>query len=154
MFSLFKRKRKPLFSDDQQQLVVSAIQDAERNTSGEIRVFLESRCTYVDAMDRARELFFKLEMEKTESHNAVLIYVAHLDRQTAIFGDEGIYKKTGGDPYWSGVLNTMRAFFKKEQLAEGIESAVRQIGQALSTHFPYIANKDKNELPDDIVFGA
>lgn len=154
MFSLFKRKRKPLFSEEQQQKVVRAIQEAERNTSGEIRVFIESHCRYVDAMDRARELFFKLEMERTELHNAVLIYIAHLDRQAAVFGDEGIYKKTGGDPYWNGVLNTMRAFFKKGQLTEGIESAVLQIGQALSAHFPYHAGTDKNELPDDIVFGA
>lgn len=154
MFSLFKQKKKPLFSEEQQQKIVAAIQEAERNTSGEIRIFIESRCSYVDAMDRAREIFFKLEMERTELHNAVLIYIAYRDRQVAVFGDEGIYKKTGGDPYWTGVLRSMRTFFQKEQLAEGIESAVLQIGQALSTHFPYDAETDKNQLPDDIVFGA
>jgi uncharacterized membrane protein len=30
---------------------------------------------------------------------------------------------------------------------------VIQIGEALTTHFPYDNDTDKNELPDQIVFG-
>jgi len=153
MLGIFKRKAQPLLPAEQQQQIVQAIQEAEQCTSGEVRVFIESRCSYVDAMDRAREVFYHLKMEHIRQHNAVLIYVALTDRQTAVFGDEGIYRKTGGDPYWAGVLNSMRLLFQQNKIAEGIASAARQIGKTLSEHFPYDAQTDKNELPDDIVFG-
>lgn len=153
MFGLFSNKKKSLISKEDQQKIVAAIKEAERNTSGEIRVFIESRCAYVDPMDRAREVFFKLKMDKTLQKNAVLIYVALTDRQMALYGDEGIYKKTGGDPYWVYELNIMRAYFRDNKIAEGIAACANDIGRALSSHFPYDSKTDKNELPDDIVFG-
>lgn len=153
MFGLFKSKKKALLTDAEQQVIVAAIQEAERNTSGEIRVFIESRCGYVDAMDRAREVFYKLKMDKTKNQNAVLIYIALTDHQMALFGDEGIYRKTGGDAYWKYELSLMKRYFKEGKIAEGIAGCAKDIGQALSEHFPYDAKTDKNELPDDIVFG-
>lgn len=153
MFGLFKSKKKPLIPEAEQQQIVAAIKAAERSTSGEVRVFVESRCAYVDPMDRAKEIFFSLKMERTEDHNAVLVYVAVKDHQMALYGDEGIYRKTGGDPYWQFELGVMRRFFQEERIAEGIASCVINIGKALSEHFPYDKDTDKNELPDDIVFG-
>lgn len=153
MFGWFKSKKKTLLSPQQQEQVVAAIKEAERNTSGEVRVYVESRCAYVDVMDRAREVFFTLKMDKTENHNAVLVYVALMDKQMALFGDTGIYRKTGGDPYWLHELQIMRAFFQQGRIAEGIANCVLDIGKALSEHFPYDKSSDKNELPDDIVFG-
>lgn len=153
MFGLFKSRKRALLPDADQRRIVEAIQVAERNTSGEIRVFVESRCSYVDPIDRAREVFFKLKMEHTESHNAVLIYVALTDHQMALYGDEGIYRKTGGDPYWQFELDLMRRFFTEDRIAEGIAHCALNIGKALSDHFPYDKDTDKNELPDDIVFG-
>lgn len=153
MFGLFKPKKKPLLSAADQQQIVAAVQEAERNTSGEIRVYMESRCAYVDSMDRARELFFKLQMDKTINHNAVLVYIALTDRQMALYGDEGIYRKTGGDPYWLQELQLLRRFFQEGRIAEGIATCVLHIGLSLSEHFPYDSKTDKNELPDDIVFG-
>ncbi|MFT4063036.1 MAG: TPM domain-containing protein [Edaphocola sp.] len=152
MFGLFRRKKSLLPKADQ-EAIIAAIKAAEQNTSGEVRVFIESRCSYVDATDRAREVFFKLKMDKTQLHNAVLVYVALADKQMALYGDEGIYKKTGGDPYWLYELQQMRAFFKEDKITEGIAACIKNIGTALSTHFPYDRNTDKNELPDDIVFG-
>lgn len=153
MFSFLKKKRKSLLSDQEQEQILTAVKAAELKTSGELRVFVESRCSYVDAMDRAREIFFNLQMQKTEHHNAVLIYVALIDKQIALFGDEGIYKKTGGDPYWISVLKKTRAYFTQNKIGEGIASAALEIGSSLASHFPYDAQTDKNELPDDIVFG-
>ncbi len=153
MFGLFKPKKKPLLSEEGQRLIVQAVQEAERNTSGEIRVYMESRCSYVDSMDRAKEVFFKLKMDNTRNHNAVLLYIALTDRQLALYGDEGIYRKTGGDPYWQTELQLLRSFFQQNRVAEGIATCVQHIGLALSEHFPYDSKTDKNELPDDIVFG-
>lgn len=153
MFGLFKSKKQPLIPDQEQEKIVAAIKEAERNTSGEVRVFVESHCSYVDPMDRAKEVFFNLKMDRTEAHNGVLVYVALKDRQMALYGDEGIYRKTGGDPYWVYELNMMRALFKEGKIGDGIATCVINIGKALSEHFPFNSDTDKNELPDDIVFG-
>lgn len=153
MFGLFKRKVPQLLSAEEQEMIVQSIKEAETNTSGEVRVFVESHCSYVDPIDRAREVFFKLKMNLTENHNGVLLYVALKDRQMALYGDEGIYKKTGGDPYWVYELSQMKAFFQEGKIAAGMANCVQHIGIALATHFPYDSGTDKNELPDEIVFG-
>jgi uncharacterized membrane protein len=150
MFSFFKKKN--FFTSEEQQLIIGAIQNAERMTSGEVRVFVESKCSYMDAIDRAAELFFQLEMQKTDDRNAVLLYVAMKDRQLAVFGDEGIHKKVGNE-YWNNAVQKMISNFNRENYAAGISEVIKDIGAALTKNFPFNNDTDKNELPDDIVFG-
>jgi uncharacterized membrane protein len=151
LFSFFRKKRS-LLSEEDTRIVVKAIRHAELQTSGEVRVFIESHCSWVDAMDRAREIFFSLQMDKTQERNAVLIYVALKDRQLAVFGDEGIHQKVG-DEYWNKVVKEMLACFNTQNYGEGIGNCAIQIGDALRTYFPFDKDTDKNELPDEIVFG-
>jgi uncharacterized membrane protein len=146
------QKKKEFFTDTEKQRLVAAIKQAEQNTSGEVRVFIESKCRFMDALDRAKEIFFQLEMDQTEERNATLVYVAVKDKQAAIFGDQGIHQKVG-DQYWQSEVMKMLQRFKHEQLAEGISLAVTDLGQALQQYFPYNKDTDKNELPDEIVFG-
>ena len=146
------KKKKNFFTAEEQQLIIDAIHNAERMTSGEVRVFVESKCSYMDAIDRAAELFFQLEMQKTDDRNAVLLYVAMKDRQLAVFGDEGIHKRVGND-YWSTEVKKMISNFNRENYAAGIAEVVKDIGTALTKNFPFNNDTDKNELPDDIVFG-
>ena len=113
--------------------------------------FLEAGDTVL-ALDRAVQLFNNLEMEKTELRNAVLFYLAVKDRQLAIYADKGIHEAAGGD-YWKKAVKEILSVFSKENKTEGIISSVHLIGQALKTHFPYDEEVDKNELPDEIVFG-
>lgn len=141
-----------LLNPEENHLIVKAIRQAEKRTSGEVRVFVESRCRYMDAIDRAAELFFSLKMEETEDRNAVLVYVALKDHQLAVFADQGIYQQTGAE-YWDKVVTEMISSFNKSDYAKGIAECVIQIGEALTTHFPYDKDTDKNELPDQIVFG-
>lgn len=151
MFHIFNR-RKEFFKLDEKNRIVEAIRSNERKTSGEIRVFVESRCSWVNPLDRAAEVFFGLKMDKTDQRNAVLVYVATKDRQVAVFGDEGIYKKVG-TAYWDIEVKKMIGNFTSFSIAEGIRQCVIDIGDALHAHFPYDNDNDKNELPDDIVFG-
>ena len=151
MFSIFQ-KRKEFFTPGEKQRIVEAIKNAELRTSGEVRVFVESRCSYVNALDRAVEIFQSLKMYETAERNAVLVYVALKDRQLAVFGDEGIHQKVGNE-YWNRVVAEMLGKFNREDYAEGISVCVKEIGEALITYFPYNNATDKNELPDDIVFG-
>lgn len=150
MFSIFKKK--DFFTADEKKQIVEAIRVAERRTSGEVRVFVESRCRYMDPLDRAAEVFFSLEMDETDDRNAVLLYIAMKDRQLAVFGDEGIHNKVGTE-YWNNEINLMIDKFDQENYGEGISQCVRDIGEALHHFFPFDNDTDKNELPDDIVFG-
>lgn len=150
--SLFRKKPAHFFSAEEQDRIVQAIKAAEKRTSGEVRVFIESRCRFVDPIDRAKELFAQLEMEKTTEHNGVLVYIALKDRQLAIYADEAIYTRAG-NAFWQDEVRKMLRLFNKEDYAEGIATVVLEIGEVLSQHFPYNAATDKNELPDDIVFG-
>ena len=131
---------------------MEAVRNAERHTSGEIRVFVESRCPYMDAIERAGQVFFKLQMQKTDDRNAVILYVAIKDRQLAVFGDEGIHARVGQE-YWNRKVQQIISSFNRENYAEGIRQCIAEIGEALHTHFPFDNDTDKNELPDDIVFG-
>jgi uncharacterized membrane protein len=152
MFSLFSKKAVSYFSEAEQAHIVQAIREAEQSTSGEVRVYIESRCSYVDPVRRAKEIFGNLKMHETAARNAALVYVAMKDRQLAVFGDEGIHQKVG-DAFWNAEVQNMLAHFNKQDYASGIAEVVRSIGKALETHFPYDAHTDKNELPDEIVFG-
>lgn len=151
MFSFLFRK-KEFFTPAQRERIVEAIRINEKRTSGEIRVFVESRCPMVDALDRAVQVFFKLKMDKTDQRNAVLVYVAIKDRQLAVFGDQGIHEKVG-TAYWANEVGKMISLFNKNDYAEGIRQCVLDIGESLHKYFPYDNDTDKNELPDDIVFG-
>ena len=142
----------PFFTEEESKLIVKAIRHAEQRTSGEVRVFVESRCRWMDAIDRAVEIFFSLKMEQTEQRNAVLIYIATKDHQLAVYVDEGIHKKVG-DIYWNKVVKEMLQSFNQNNYAEGIANCAVQLGDALEKYFPYDKGTDKNELPDDIVFG-
>lgn len=152
MFSFFKKKPPQFFSAEEQSQIVAAIQKAELRTSGEVRVYVESHCKYVDPIDRAVEIFYGLQMERTALRNGVLVYVAMKDRQLAVFGDENIYK-TAGAEFWKEEVRHMLASFNKQDYALGIATVVLEIGEALEKYFPYDGVTDKNELPDEIVFG-
>lgn len=138
-----------LFNATQRQTIVSAIQEAENQTSGEIRVHIENTVKE-DPLDRAVALFYQLEMSKTELRNGVLIYLAVEDRQLAIIGDKGI-NEVVEEGFWDHIKDEMVRHFKEGQFTEGLASGIQMAGEALKAHFPN-QQDDKNELSDDISF--
>lgn len=106
----------------------------------------------MDPIDRAKEIFLQLGMQNTDERNATLVYVAVDDRQAAILGDAGIHQKVG-QTYWEAEVKKMLLYFRQQQLTEGLCQVITDIGEALHLHFPYSSEHDKNELPDEIVFG-
>lgn len=149
---LFPSRIKHFFSPEENQHIVSAIREAERLTSGEIRVYIESHCRFVDPVDRAIELFYGLKMEKTEQRNGVILYIAIKDHQLAIYGDEGIHQKVG-KAFWNKVVQHILSEFNATHYGDGIAHILKEIGEVLHEHFPYHSDTDRNELPDEIVFG-
>ena len=149
--SLFRKKPVDYFSAQEKETILKAIHSAESTSSGEVRVYIESRCSFVDPVDRAKEVFHRLRMEATRERNVVLLYVAMKDRQLAVWGDTGVHEKVG-DAFWSAQVKDILQHFTQDKYAHGIAVIVQEIGQILSRYFPHIDGA-KNELPDDIVFG-
>ncbi|AMQ55415.1 TPM domain-containing protein [Algoriphagus sanaruensis] len=140
-----------LFSPEQKKEIVSAIQRAETMTSGEIQVHIENTCKG-DVLDRAAEVFESLKMYQTKDRNGVLIYLAVKDQKFAILGDAGINSKVPNG-FWEDTKNLMAGFFRQGKFSQGLIEGIQHAGCQLSTHFPYDAEGDQNELSDEISFG-
>lgn len=134
-------------TDQQEQEVINAIREAELNTSGEIRVHFEKSLDQ-DAIARAQEVFYQLEMDKTMYKNGVLFYVAVDDHQFAIIGDEGIDKKVPKD-FWISIKDEVITEFVKGNHSKGLVLGILHAGEKLKEYFPY-GDKDENELSDEI----
>lgn len=138
-------------SEEEKQVVVQAIEEAERNTSGEIRVHIENFLEGKDVYKVATQKFNQLGMHKTELRNGVLILVAVHDHKFAIIGDKGINEKVP-EHFWEDTRNLMTEEFRKGNYAEGLRQGVLHAGEQLKAHFPFKSD-DKNELNDEISFG-
>lgn len=138
-----------LLTTQEQELIANTIAEAEKATSGEIRVAVEKHCKG-SAFDRATEYFAELGMDKTALHNGVLIYLAHEDHKFAIIGDRGI-DSVVPDDFWETTQVAMKAHFLSSNLAEGIVAGIALAGEKLALYFPY-QNGDVNELPNEIIF--
>lgn len=141
---------KSFFSKEQQNRIVAAIQAAELNTSGEIRVHVENHCKG-DIMDRSTMVFNMLKMNKTANRNGVLIYLAVEDKKFSIIGDEGINRLVERD-FWNDVKDEMSRHFREGDFTGGVVNGILRVGEKLKAFFPYQSD-DVNELPDDISFG-
>ncbi|MBO5920299.1 MAG: TPM domain-containing protein [Bacteroidales bacterium] len=143
-------KVKDFIGDKGKALIEQAIKEAELNTSGEIRVHLESKCSG-DPLQRAVYIFNYLKMYRTQARNGVLVYVAVGSRKFAIIGDAGI-NAVVPDNFWDGIKEQMQASFAEGNYVQGLVNAIRESGVSLKKYFPYQSD-DINEQPDEISFG-
>lgn len=127
--------------------IVAAIQEAEKETSGEIRVHIEKNFKN-DIWDRAMEVFQQLKMSNTKDRNGVLLYVAIEARQFVIYGDKGINEAVPKD-FWESTKEVIVNQFKKGNFKQGLIDGILRAGKELKQHFPW-QKDDKNELPDTI----
>lgn len=151
IFSFF-RKNKPVFSPAESERIVAAIREAEKATSGEVRVFIERKNPLVSSLERAAEVFYELKMQETDHRNGVLLYLATDHHEVALFGDEGIHQALGS-AWWEKEVQEMLQYFKQHDLPTGMVNCIGHVGRALQEKFPYDTGADRNELPDEIVFG-
>lgn len=133
-----------------EEAIVSAIQQAEKNTSGEIRVHVENH-SEKPPLERAQEVFYQLGMQDTSARNGVLFYIGVNDHTFAIIGDEGIDKAVEAD-FWDCTKDVVINHFKENRFREGLVEGILRAGERLKTYFPY-TDDDKNELPDTISKG-
>jgi uncharacterized membrane protein len=138
------------FTEEQQLLLKNAIARAEKSTTGEIRVFIDSQMNG-EVIDRAAEVFENLNMHETKLHNGVLIYVAIENRQFAIIGDSGIHSVVS-QLFWEKLKEDMIPFFKRKDYTGGLLHAIEETGKKLKMHFP-VKKDDTDELSNEVVFG-
>ncbi len=143
-------KPKDYFTPDQQKQIVGAIEEAELNTSGEIRVHIDLTCKG-DVLDQAAKTFAMLKMHKTKLRNGVLFYLSIQDRKFAILGDAGINAQVP-ENFWESTKQAMLVKFKDNNLTEGLVTGITMAGEQLKKYFPY-QNDDINELDNNISFG-
>jgi len=137
------------FPPDGQLLIEQAIAEAEKDTSGEIRVHVETEFKG-DILDRAAAVFAKIEMQKTELRNGVLIYFGIKNRQFAILGDAGINKAVPAD-FWDKIKGVMEIHFRNSEFSTGLATGVKMAGEQLKKHFPWKTG-DTNELSNELSF--
>ena len=138
-------------SKREEEEIVDAIRQAERTTSGEIRVHLEPSTGELDIFERAMEVFHALKMDNTKDANGVLIYVAVEDRNFVIYGDKGV-NDVVADDFWESTKDLIVSHFKKGNFKDGLVEGVLKAGEQLQKHFPWDED-DTNELSDQISKG-
>ena len=129
------------------QEIVEAIRDAEKRTSGEIRVFITRKSTK-DTVPAAQAHFIELGMDKTRERNGVLIFVAPRAHQFAVIGDTAVHARCGDD-FWKQLAHEMSGHFRKSEFTTGIVHGVRKAGELLAEHFPRKGG-DTNQLSDEV----
>ena len=142
-------KASEFFTREQQAQIRAAIKEAEQDTSGEIRVHIETSFSG-DVLDRAAWIFKKIGMHKTESRNGVLFYLAVANKKFAVIGDWGINRKVPGD-FWDETKKIIEKHFREEKYSDGLAEGILMIGQQLKEHFPH-QKDDINELPNEISY--
>lgn len=145
------KSAKEFFSQEQRDDIRQAILNAELDTSGEIRVHIETTCSG-DVMDRAAFIFRQLGMHKTEKRNGVLFYLAVKNRRFAVIGDSAI-NATVPENFWDDLKHIMLNHFRENRFTEGLIEAIGRVGEKLKNSFPYQTG-DVNELSDEVSFGA
>jgi uncharacterized membrane protein len=141
------------FNAEESASIVASIEAAERRTSGEIRVHLETKCPGGDPYIRGRDIFEDLGMTATAERNGVLLYLATADRLFAVLGDRGIHERVD-EGFWDAVASRMTVRFREEDYAGGLIEAIQEIGERLTTQFPYAGDEnDVDELSNEISLG-
>jgi uncharacterized membrane protein len=130
------------------QAIEAAIQQAELQTSGEIRIAISGR-SVDDPVAAARGEFERQGMQKTRQRNAVLLFIAPVSQGFALIGDEGVHAKCG-DSFWTDVAAAMQKHFRDGDHTAALLEGIARCGTLLATHFPRQPD-DRNELPDQVV---
>lgn len=144
---------KKIFSQEDLKAIADAIGEAEKNTSGEIRVSIRQKRGWRERKTPLEHLaqkeFYTLGMTKTKDRTGILIFLLLQDRRFYIFADEGIHAKVE-EGTWETVAKEMSDHFSQQKFRDGVIHGVRSVGTILEKYFPPKPG-DRDELPNDVV---
>lgn len=142
--------RRKLLKKIDQGRIIAAIREAERQTSGEVRVSV-SRFFWGSVRPVAERAFVRLGMSATKDRNGILFFIVPARSRFTILGDEGIHARAGQD-FWDSLAAVLSEHFHRGEFTEGLIKAIEAAGEKLAEHFPYDAATDVNELSDEVEF--
>jgi len=142
-------KASNFFTKDQLAQIRDAIKKAESETSGEVRVHIDT-WLQGNVLDRAAWVFKKIGMHTTNDRNGILFYLAVRNKKFAVIGDAGINEKVP-EEFWKNIRDAIETDFRDKKYTEGLIAGILVAGHQLKTHFPRKSD-DINELPDEISF--
>ena len=138
----------PVSANVDDDAIAEAIDAAEGNTSGEIRVFI-SRHHCDDPSRAARQEFARLNMTRTPLRNAVLLYLAPRNQAFAVACDESVQFRCGPD-FYAAIASAARPHLNSGALQQALLAAVRCAGEHLARHFPR-HSLDRDDLPNAVI---
>jgi len=146
-FWVTRNKIRRLFDVERIQ---GAIEAAEHQTSGEIRVSV-APFFWGNVHRTAEKAFVRLGMSRTRERNGILFFVVPARRRFSILGDVGIHERVGQE-FWDALTATVAAEFRQSHFTEGLVRGIEEVGRQLAEHFPCDRPRDGNELSDEIDF--
>ena len=143
---------KKLFSQKDLKTIADAIGEAEKNTSGEIRVSVRQKRGWrerkLSIEQLAHKEFYTLGMTKTHERTGILIFLLLQDRRFHIFADEGIHAKVE-EGTWEKIASEMSEHFSQQKFRDGVIHGVQSVGAVLAKYFPPRPG-DTNELSNEV----
>lgn len=143
------------FSDDEMIEIQNALNEVERNTSGEVILSIRNRKKFLEKLYSNHELAYKdfdvLGAANTKERTGVLIFIIFEERYYDIIADEGIYKKIPDD-FWNGLEENLKLQFKSGNYSKGILELINGMGEILRKEFPVRAGAvNDDEIDREIV---
>ncbi len=108
----------------------------------------EARATEV-AEEQAFQEFFRLGLHATQARTGVLMFVSLFERRVVVLADAGIDGKVDSAA-WTAARDAVLHGIERGSLRDGLITGIGQVGDVLSTHFPWQTG-DRNEVPDRLV---
>lgn len=143
---------KKLFSQEDLKTIADAIGEAEKNTSGEIRVSIRQKRGWrerkIPLEQLAQKEFYTLGMIKTKDRTGILIFLLLQDRRFHIFADEGIHTKVE-EGTWETIAKEMSEHFFQQKFRDGVIHGVQSVGAVLAKYFPPRPG-DTDELSNEV----
>jgi putative membrane protein len=94
--------------------------------------------------------FYKLGINKTKSHKAILLFVSLKERYVRVVTDENIKQKIDDD-FWKSVVKEFVNFVKNGSVDKGLIQIVKKCGEVLEENFPKTTHQKENELSNEMV---
>lgn len=148
MAIVLRRHQKDFLSRLDVAALEAAIREAERATTGEVRVAVLPRVR--GGLDNAvKPAAERLGMTRTKERNGVLILVDPARRAFLVWGDTAIHERVG-EAFWKEVAAAIEERFRAGDFTGGLVRGIETAGRALAAHFPAGPGGNPNELPDRV----
>ncbi len=145
---VFRKHQKDFLARLDVAALEAAIREAERSTTGEIRVAVLPRVRggLEKAVVHAAE---RLGMTRTKERNGVLILVDPAHHAFLVWGDTAIHSRVG-EAFWKDVAAAIEERFRAGDFTGGLVRGIETAGRELAGHFPCGPGGQENRLPDRV----